>query len=313
MSKKIFYIFLFFVTNIVIAIGFLHRIIKDIFGVVTLEQIVFNFQGAGGNIDSSFYPLIFLWSGLFLIVFLCHCGIFVNYVWKRKVFDRSIAYKILRIVELKIVDIINHSPRYTYIFISVVICACIGSFIERKYDVLSFIHRPDSNFIENNYVIPKIEFTEKRNLVLVFLESMERGYTNENIFGKNLIPDLQRLAQANTTFIGHEESIGSEWTQAAHVNMLMGIPLLLSKNGKSKVQEFLQELFPLRMFCVRMDINYILSLALRVSSLRWRNSSVPMVSSTSGSVTTSTRKDVISQKIGEQIGDIKIRLSLKRC
>ena len=176
--------------------------------------------------------------------------VFINLAWKRRPVDELLAYRIVktaeikfieivRVLECKLVEIIKHSPRYTYALVCVIICALILKYIEKRYDINSFINKPSSSFIEENYIVPKIEFKEKKNLILIFLESMEHGYSSAKIFEENLIPDLQRIAQKNITFFGHQETYGSHWTQAAHVNMLMGIPLLYIGNKGTSNPKFL--------------------------------------------------------------------------
>jgi len=73
MFKKMFYLSIFIITNVVIAIGFLHRIIKELFGVVTFEQIIFNINNTGGALDPSAYGTIAFWGGYILLYLLFIC------------------------------------------------------------------------------------------------------------------------------------------------------------------------------------------------------------------------------------------------
>ena len=66
-----------------------------------------------------------------------------------------------------------------------------------------------STFIADNYVDPRsVEITfpeQKRNLIYIFLESMETTYAdteNGGTFEKNVIPELTTLAQENEDFSG---------------------------------------------------------------------------------------------------------------
>lgn len=87
-----------------------------------------------------------------------------------------------------------------------------------------------SDFIEKNYVDPKevnIEFPEKkRNLIYIFLESMENSYVENN---KNYIPELKNLATENVSFsntegIGGAYSFhGTTWTASAMVAQTSGL------------------------------------------------------------------------------------------
>ena len=64
-----------------------------------------------------------------------------------------------------------------------------------------------SDFVENEYVNPetvKLTFPEKkRNLIYIFLESMEMTYAdkeNGGGFEENCIPELTKLSEENENF-----------------------------------------------------------------------------------------------------------------
>ncbi len=71
-----------------------------------------------------------------------------------------------------------------------------------------------STYIEDNYVDPKtvdLQFPEKkRNLIYIYLESMEMTYADKEsggAFDKNVIPELTLLAKENEDFSGNEYSL----------------------------------------------------------------------------------------------------------
>lgn len=72
----------------------------------------------------------------------------------------------------------------------------------------------DSDFIETNYADPaetEIVFPEKkRNLIYIYLESMETTYSDKEdggAFDKNIIPELTELAQENECFSGNSQAL----------------------------------------------------------------------------------------------------------
>ena len=97
----------------------------------------------------------------------------------------------------------------------------------------------DSDFIGKYYASPedtKISFPEnKRNLIYIFLESMEITYADKNnggIFDQNTIPELTILAQENEDFSGAQTTLnggislsGSTWTIGAMFAQTSGLPL----------------------------------------------------------------------------------------
>jgi len=96
----------------------------------------------------------------------------------------------------------------------------------------------NSTFIEDNYVDPfslGLEFPEKkRNLIYIFLESMETTYFSKDEGGAldtNIIPELHKLAKQNINF-SHNDKVGgfltpmgTTWTVAAMTAHSSGVPL----------------------------------------------------------------------------------------
>ena len=104
-----------------------------------------------------------------------------------------------------------------------------------------------STFIDTNYVDPAdvtLTFPEKkRNLIHIYLESIETTYTNtENggAFDRNLIPELTKMAQKYEDFSGEDSAIngaiplaGSSWTMGALFAQSSGLPLSLPIDGNA--------------------------------------------------------------------------------
>lgn len=103
-----------------------------------------------------------------------------------------------------------------------------------------------TTFYEENYIDPdtvKINFPrEKRNLVYIYLESMETTYASTDVGGGkpvNLIPGLTELAfdSQNVYFSddsllgGAKNSFGSGWTMAAILAGTSGVPYALPIGG----------------------------------------------------------------------------------
>lgn len=115
-----------------------------------------------------------------------------------------------------------------------------------KADVKGYLEAQSSNssFIEDNYVDPastKITFPEtKRNLIYIFLESMEMTYAdkaNGGGFDYNCIPELTELAEENECFAGNSGKLNgahayenAHYTSAAMFAQTSGLPLQLNEN-----------------------------------------------------------------------------------
>ena len=100
----------------------------------------------------------------------------------------------------------------------------------------------ESKFIEDEYVDPtdvEVVFPEqKRNLIYIFLESMETTYSDVDdggAFDENVIPELTEIAQTNEDFSGADPKLnggyslaGTTWTMGAMFAQTSGLPLNLS-------------------------------------------------------------------------------------
>ena len=111
-----------------------------------------------------------------------------------------------------------------------------------------------STLIEEEYVNPEtveIQFPEKkRNLIYIFLESMETTYYSKDDSGlseQDLIPEISKLAKENLNFSntsklgGAYTPYGTTWTVAAMTAQTCGVPLKIGieQNSLSEYSEFL--------------------------------------------------------------------------
>ena len=124
--------------------------------------------------------------------------------------------------------------------ISVALSVCLLYGAAEKVELPAYIQeiKDMSNIFETEYRDPlQVSITfpeEKRNLVYIFMESMESTYFAEGEGGAskyNLIPELYALAEENISF-SHQETMGglhsvsgTGWTIAAMVSQTSGVPL----------------------------------------------------------------------------------------
>lgn len=109
-----------------------------------------------------------------------------------------------------------------------------------------------STFIDNNYVDADdvvLHFPEqKRNLIYIYLESMETTYAdmeNGGAFVENYIPELTEIAQENEDFSGSEMRLNggysmpqTTWTVAAMFAQTAGLPLSIPlENNQMDTQD----------------------------------------------------------------------------
>lgn len=111
----------------------------------------------------------------------------------------------------------------------------------RNFKVGNYLKRMvnSSTFVEDNYADPQtttVTFPEeKRNLIYIYLESMEITFADQasgGAFEDNIIPNLTQLAMENTTFSGGSGQLNgaqalydTTWTMAGMFAQTAGLPL----------------------------------------------------------------------------------------
>ena len=142
--------------------------------------------------------------------------------------------------------------RYVIIVLASIVISIVASIIGvsitwNKLDVGDYVDGQStySTFIDDYYVDPadvSLTFPEKkRNLIYIFLESMEMTYAdkeNGGAFDENVIPELTALAQENEDFSGEDKELnggyamtGATWTMGAMFAQTSGLPLSISIDG----------------------------------------------------------------------------------
>lgn len=147
----------------------------------------------------------------------------------------------------------NRKRYYFVMCVGIILPVAISGFIFYKawdsLDVDAYMkdQKTASDFIEENYVSPsdvELEFPEKKkNLIYIFLESMEITYTskeNGGAFNENYISELTKIAQENEDFSGKDKKINggysmpyTTWTIAGMFAQTSGLPLEISIEDNS--------------------------------------------------------------------------------
>ena len=135
------------------------------------------------------------------------------------------------------------------VVISILCMGIAGVTFNNQLDVKEYLSSKgeDSTFIEENYVDPSsvdITFPEtKRNLVMIYLESMEMTYADKSVgggFDENDIPELTQLSLENENFSGTDDTLngaislsGTTWTMGGLFASTSGLPLILDIDGNA--------------------------------------------------------------------------------
>ncbi len=137
----------------------------------------------------------------------------------------------------------HHITVLTTLVISALTIILSISHVWTTLDITAFSnnHNTYSSFIDDNYVDPSnvtLDFPEKkRNLIYIYLESMEMTFAdkkNGGGFDTNVIPELTQLSLDNENFSGDQQTLnggtaltGNGWTVAAMFGQTSGLPLLI--------------------------------------------------------------------------------------
>lgn len=120
----------------------------------------------------------------------------------------------------------------------------------------NLFHTNYGEFVEEQYFDPatvSIKFPEKkRNLIYVYMESMESTFSdkeNGGAYKENYIPNLTKISEANDNFSGDASTLnggialpGTNWTSAAAFSQASGLPLQLPVDEGQLGEE--DEFFP---------------------------------------------------------------------
>lgn len=210
------------------------------FGLVSMEEIIFHLNvpigGTSKDMISDFLnKCIFPSVAIFII--------FITLFYFRYKAETIVSIRIFRIKrEYKLKKIVK---KIIIIFNLILIITQFNS-LDKKFQISSYIKNQltESHFIEEQYVDASkanIKFKEKRNLIFIYLESMESNFSNTTVDGQtvNLIPELESIALNNTHFSsskglgGAKQVSGLGWTIGAMVGYTSGVPLMLPINCNS--------------------------------------------------------------------------------
>jgi len=218
----------------------------------TRDFVVSLIMGAVRNsMVISFFLLIVI-AIILLVVHLCH---------KRSIsiFESFLTFKRLIIALNVICFVILAKNIYSNIPI-------IDYYVKWKDSLVTPGH---SDFYVKEYVNPDsvhIEFKEKKNLILIFLESMEYNFQDSANGGNhpgNLIPEITEYLMNEQSFVfGGTPVAGMGWTIADVIAKTCGIPMVLSPSIRNDVKEmkvFLPGVTCLTDILIDNDYNIVVS------------------------------------------------------
>ena len=157
-----------------------------------------------------------------------------NRCWYRDL--RLFAIQLLRGLRKICYMIFLQRPGLFFVLVLCVLSVAGFKYIDRHFHVVSFFKTSNSSFVEDNFAalkLDEIQFKDgrKRNLILIFLESMEYGYSDHRDYSQNLIPELKLIADQNIHLSGYKKTQGGYYTLDGVTAQTLGVPLTQMPRG----------------------------------------------------------------------------------
>ena len=221
------------------------------FEFTSFDQILFTLSNSVTNaskdiINSFIISCIVKPFSIFLI--LVSVIYYLHYITRN---CQTLIYIKIRKLEITI-NFIKLIKKILLFLIFAFFCYAIYLFVTKFY-IIDYVkgNLQKSTFFEEHYIDPEtvnVNFNEeKKNLIYIYLESIETtyaDYSNGGQFEKNYIPELMELAYDNLYFsnsnkLGGADSIsGSSWTIAAMISHTAGAPLKSISNGNEEYENY---------------------------------------------------------------------------
>jgi len=257
-SKK--YLIMGVVAVIILIISFIIFVISswysELFTYVNFDQLLFHLKVplSGSNNNDLIANFLKYFASKYIIIMLFLFFLLALIAYISNYFKHSYEIKKLKI---KIKD-----DRLIIFILSVLIFILSIVYVLNTFKVVDYFKSISSasTLFEDYYVNPyevELEFPDKKkNLIYIYLESMESTYSDigiESIRYNNLIPNLEKIANENIHFSNKEtlggayEVSGVSWTIAALVSQTSGMPLKITvdQNEMNQYSRFLPGLVSL--------------------------------------------------------------------
>ncbi len=198
------------------------------FGKASIEQVLYHAQfGVGGLVDTdigivrSFVTLCLLVpivSSLLLV--LIEYSIALTLIYRSTHwFAKPMQVFNLRGLKVFYWFIGHRAPLYSLII------SCV--YFAFQFSISAFVHNQfGEDYFGKHYIDPKtikIDSVKPKNLMLIYVESLEDTYKDNAIFGKNLLKSLDKLK--GVSFTGFKQAPGTHWTIAGITASQCGLPL----------------------------------------------------------------------------------------
>lgn len=189
-----------------------------------MKTVLYAFNGPYHHMFIKKYLKQVVLSALGICFLLLASFVIINKDAKKRHYHYQVKLLIILVVLMSMVTSVHASVKYS-----------------QKINLNTYLNRQlhPSSWVEDHYVDPastKLTFPKKkRNVIYVYMESMEQSYMNAKVGGQhhvNLIPELTKLAQNNENFSNSKSYVngahaltGTTWTIGGIVAATSGLYL----------------------------------------------------------------------------------------
>lgn len=209
------------------------------FGNVTFDQIYFTIKFGVHSVvtsDRVFRKYFIIWCGLYTILITIAIMLIERWIFtpsKRFIKPRPLVFLLQHIHFLFLFAALIYAGQQLHYF----------EYLQRK-----FAYDAKTDFFRLNYVDPsqvQLHASRPKNLVLIYIEGLEKTYSDAELFGRDLLKPFEQFKQSSISFTNYEQMPGTGWTMAALTSTQCAVPLKTvsvfegNRQG-SNVKHFLQ-------------------------------------------------------------------------
>lgn len=129
-----------------------------------------------------------------------------------------------------IFQVIQYMRRY-YTFWIIIISLLGSGYLLTKFkfikDIIEMQKAPYSTFFEENFVRPSVQnisLSQKKNLIIIAVESLEKTFENKNFFGQSMLPHLEKLETEGVQFNNYTNGWNTTNTMSFVMALFAGVP-----------------------------------------------------------------------------------------
>lgn len=213
--------------------------------VASFSQLLYTLKVSMGGAENTIWQILGGFFSRYWLAVLVSTAVYGFFIWMIRKHRKSLKEQVTDVRLERTLSAVGVSSMAAVLLFS----GLFGSTLYEGYNVLGIQkyldERATVSTLYENYYVPAqeadISFPEKKNIIWIFMESMESTYADRADGGtmdQNLIPNLTRTARENVDFSAEDDSRlngayvtnFSSWTIAGMVSQTSGTPLCLDNS-----------------------------------------------------------------------------------